>query len=197
MIFWDVDTQVDFMHPGGKLYVPGAEAIIPHLERLTRWAQESKVLVVASADAHRESDSEFQLYPPHCVAGTPGQQKVPETLLPRRVLIPNRRLDSLPDLRGAEQVIVEKQQLDVFTNPNTEALLARLGQAQEIVLYGVVTELCVACAARGLQQRGYKLLLVSDAVRHLDEAKSRELLADVERRGGRLVTTEEVVRSAA
>ncbi len=197
MIFWDVDTQADFVHPGGKLYVPGAETIIPNLARLTRWAGDNKVLVVASACAHREGDREFQIYPPHCLAGTPGQQKIPETLLPRRTVIPNRPVDSLPDMRSVQQVIVEKQQLDVFTNPNTEELLARLGKEHEIILYGVVTEICVACAARGLLEHGYPLRLVSDAVRHLDANQSRALLDEVAARGAALVTTDEVVRFAA
>ena len=35
VIFWDVDTQHDFMDPDGKLYVQGAELIKPKLEQLT------------------------------------------------------------------------------------------------------------------------------------------------------------------
>jgi nicotinamidase-related amidase len=31
LLFWDVDTQFDFMHPADKLYVPGAETIISNL----------------------------------------------------------------------------------------------------------------------------------------------------------------------
>lgn len=193
-VFWDVDTQADFIHPGGKLYVPGAEKILPNLARLTRWAQENKILIVASADAHQESDAEFALYPPHCLAGTPGQKKVPETLLEQPTVIPNRPAALPADLAAAGQIILEKQKLDVFTNPNTEPLLERLGRGVEITLYGVVTEICVAAAARGLLERGYRLRLVRDAVRHLDESKARALIAEIERRGGRLVSTDEVVR---
>jgi len=195
-IFWDVDTQADFIHPGGQLYVPGAEKILPNLARLPRWAQEHKVLIVASADAHREGDEEFQLYPPHCLAGTPGQKKVPETLLEKPTVIPNRPA-SLPANLAAGQVILEKQKFDVFTNPNTEALLAQLGLDIEITLYGVVTEICVAAVARGLLERGYRLRLVRDAVQHLDETRARALFEEVERGGGRLVTTDEVVGSPA
>jgi nicotinamidase/pyrazinamidase len=198
MFFWDEDTQVDFLYPEGKLYVPGAEALIPNLERLTQWAQKHGVLVLASVDAHRlETTPEFNVYPPHCLVGTPGQQKIPQTLLGKRRVVPNRLLDTLPDLRQLEQVIVEKDSLDIFDNPNIEALLARLGAGQEVILYGVVTEICVAYAARGLLDRGFRLRLVRDAVHHLDEAKGRALLAEVEQRGGRLVTTEEVVSLAA
>ena len=192
-IFWDVDTQVDFLHPGGKLYVPGAEKITPNLGRLTQWAKKRGILVVASVDAHREGDAEFDIYPPHCLVGTPGQQKIPETRLPRYLTIPNHPVSAPVRLDGHQQVIIEKQQLDVFTNPNTEALLAALGKPLQIVLYGVVTEICVAFAARGLLERGHRVSLVRDAVQHLDETKAHELLADVERRGGPLVTTAEVL----
>jgi len=193
-IFWDVDTQADFIHPGGQLYVPGAEKILPNLARLTRWAQEHKVLIVASADAHREGDEEFQFYPPHCLAGTPGQKKVPETMLGKPTVLPNRPATLPADLVAAGQIILEKQKFDVFTNPNTEPLLGRLGRDVEITLYGVVTEICVAAAARGLLERGYRLRLVRDAIQHIDAARARALVEEVERRGGRLVATDEVVR---
>ena len=197
MIFWDVDTQIDFMRPDGKLYVAGAEMIVPNLERLTRWARQNKILVVASQCAHQEGDEEFKLYPPHCLVGTPGQAKIPETVLPKRRIIPNRPAEVPDDPHEWEQVIVEKQQFDVFTNPNTEALLKRLGGSLDIVVYGVVTEICVACAARGLLDRGHRVTLVRDAIQHIDEAKGRALIEEVERRGGRLVTTDDVVKQAA
>ncbi len=192
-LFLDVDTQVDFIHPEGKLYVPGAEKILPNLERLTTWAKEKKMLVVASADAHQEGDEEFQQYPPHCLVGTPGQKKVSETALKNQKVVPNRPTELPADLEKAQQVILEKQKFNIFTNPNTEKVLERLGKGGEITLYGVVTEICVAAAARGLLDRGYRIRLVRDAVQHLEEPKARELLAEVERRGGRLVTTDEVV----
>lgn len=192
-IFWDVDTQVDFIHPGGKLYVPGAETILPNLARLTGAAQRRQLLVVASMDAHQEGDEEFQQYPPHCLAGTPGQEKVLETRLPDPTIVPNRRVELPAELPVGGQVILEKQRFDVFTNPNTEPLLKRLGRETEIVLYGVVTEICVAAAARGLLAHGHPLRLVRDAIQHLDESKAQALLEEVERRGGRLVTTAEVL----
>ncbi|MFQ5664077.1 MAG: cysteine hydrolase family protein [Terriglobia bacterium] len=192
-IFWDVDTQVDFMHPEGKLYVPGAEQIMPNLARLTAWAQTHNILVVSSMDAHRDGDEEFQHYPPHCLVGTPGQEKIPETRLAKQTVLPNRPAEIPAHLPDYNQVILEKQQLDVFTNPNTEALLARLGRGFEVVLYGVVTEICVDRAARGLLDRGYRLRLVRDAVHHLDESKARVTFEYIQRRGGQVVTTEELL----
>jgi nicotinamidase/pyrazinamidase len=196
LIFWDVDTQADFMLPQGKLYVPGAETIIPTLAKLSEWAARHDVLVVASADAHRPDDEEFSQYLPHCLAGTPGQKKIPETTLSPQFTIPNRPQAGLPEAEQYRQIVVEKQKFDVFTNPNTEAFLARLGKP-DVVLYGVVTEICVFAATRGLLDRGYRVTLVEDAIRHLDQEKARFFLEEVRRRGGQIIAADRWLRAVA
>src|SRR5439155_24495243 len=77
-ILWQVDVQADFMLPGGKLYVPGAEKIIPNIGRLVDQARQGRVLLISSADAHQPDDPEFQRWPPHCVTGTAGAELIPE-----------------------------------------------------------------------------------------------------------------------
>ena len=76
-VLWDVDTQVDFMEPNGKLYVPGARDVAPAMERLVDAARAARIVHVASADDHELTDPEisdapdFQnTYPPHCLRGT-------------------------------------------------------------------------------------------------------------------------------
>ena len=191
-LFWDVDTQFDFMYPAGKLYVPGAEAIIPNLQCLTSFAAQHQILIVASTDAHLSTDAEFNQYPSHCLKGTPGQRKVEGTLLPRYFTIPNRTIDLPRDLDRCPQIILEKQTVDVFTNPNTEALLTLIGRP-EIVLYGVVTEICVDHAARGLIRRDFRVHLVEDAVRSLDSDRGMATSHLVRQHGGLLLTTSEVL----
>jgi nicotinamidase/pyrazinamidase len=193
IVFWDTDTQADFFYPNGKLYVPGAEAIIPNLERLTEWASKNGVLVVASACAHDKGDPEFAQYPPHCLVGTAGQKKIPETRLPNALILPNRRVEPPQNPLNYQQIIFEKQQLDVFSNPNIEAVLTRLGPVHEVILYGVVTEICVAYAGRGLIRRGHRLRVVTDAIRHLHEAKAQIFLQDIRKSGAMLVTAAELI----
>ncbi len=197
-LFWDVDTQADFMQPTGKLYVPGAEKIVPNLQRLTESAAANGVLIISSACAHQEGDAEFAEYPPHCLAGTPGQLKIAETRLENAFVLPNHRIELPRDIARYQQIIVEKQQFNAFTNPNLEELLKRIGEVREVVLYGVVTEICVAWAGRELLRRGYRITVVSDAIHQLDSRKANAFLDEVASLGGRLDTTADVtVRVAA
>jgi nicotinamidase/pyrazinamidase len=192
-IFWDVDTQMDFMLPDGKLYAPGAEQIIPRLLQLTQYARERRILVVATVDAHHLDDAEFAQWPPHCLVDTPGQQKIPQTQLPITCVVPNV-IAEIPSEPGCfEQIILEKQTVDDFTNPNVDKLLARLGKP-EVMVYGVVTEVCVFFAAKGLLQRNYPVRLVTDAIWPFQPEAGNRSLAELQRLGAQLVTTEEVLR---
>jgi nicotinamidase/pyrazinamidase len=192
MLFWDVDTQVDFLARDGRLYVPGSEKIIPNLRRLTAWAGQQNIPVISSACAHQPGDPELRTYGDHCMTGTPGQQKIAETLLPTRFVMANRPL-KLPDLKSVQQVIIEKQAFDVFTNPNTEQVLRQFGENLRIVMYGVVTEICVACAASALLDRGHRVELVTDAVAALDEEKSKAFLRNFVSREGKLTHVTDIL----
>ena len=88
-IFWEVDTQADFMLPGGKLYVPAAEKLLPNIRRLTNAARQGKVFLVSHGCFHRPDDPEFKIFRPHCVKGTAGAEFVPEALTDKVVRIPN------------------------------------------------------------------------------------------------------------
>ena len=188
-VFFDIDTQVDFMYPAGALYVPGAERIVPAIARLNHYAAGRGYPVVSDMDAHTENDPEFQVWPPHCIAGTFGQLKPPETLLEKRVVVPWRPVNVQVD--GAQQIIFEKQSLNLFENPNIGALIEALA-ADAYVVYGVVTEYCVRFAALGLLETGKPVTLVTDAVETLKREDSERTLREFTERGGRLATVAEV-----
>ena len=195
IIFWDVDTQIDFLFPEGRLYVPGGEQIIPNLHRLTSFARDRKIPLISTACAHPPGDPEFDVYGEHCVVGTPGQQKVAETLLPRRLIVPYRKFKLPADLSDYDQVIVEKEKLDVFTNPNTDDLLRLFPASAGVVVYGVVTEICVKNAALGLLKSGRRVELVTDAVCSLDDAKCAQFLQEFAAAGGKVTTVQEITRN--
>ncbi len=189
-VFFDVDTQLDFLYPAGALAVPGAGEIVNALSELTSFAAAKRIQIISTADAHSENDPEFNIWKPHCVIGTTGQQKATGTLLAERII-----LSSAPasPLREAAQIIVEKQSIDCFTNPNLRPLLEFL-KADHYVVYGVVTEHCIRCAAFGLLETGARVDLVTDAIKSLNAVDEQEMVARFEKQGGQLVRTEAVVR---
>lgn len=188
-VFVDVDTQIDFLYPAGALYVPGAEKLLPAFEKLVRYAAARGIQVLSTVDAHAENDPEFRDWPPHCVAGTAGQQKPQHTLLAKRVTVPNEAAEYSID--GAQQIILETAAIDCFTNPNLAGLLARL-DADRYVVYGVVTEYCVRCAAMGLLRTGKRVELVIDAVETLRQEDARRTYEEFTAAGGVLTTVEQV-----
>jgi nicotinamidase/pyrazinamidase len=189
-VFFDVDTQIDFLYPAGALYVPGAERIVERVALLNRYAASCGLPVISSMDAHTENDPEFQVWPHHCVAGTVGQQKPAATLLGKRVVVPSAPCELVLD--GAEQVLIEKQVIDCFSNENLRELLDRL-DAERYVIYGVVTEICVRDAAFGLLTTGRRVELVTDAVRALNAEAGERAIADFAAAGGELTTVARVM----
>lgn len=188
-VFFDVDTQIDFLYPAGALYVPGAETLLERLYALNRYAAAQGNTLISTMDAHSEDDPEFKLWPHHCVAGTAGQQKPACTLLEKRVVVPNAPCE--PALDGVRQVLLEKQTLDCFSNVNLPRLLNELG-AERYVVYGVVTEICVKLASIGLLKTGKRVELVTDAVRSLSEDAAAGTFAEFTAAGGALTIEAQV-----
>jgi nicotinamidase/pyrazinamidase len=195
-VFFDIDTQLDFLYPAGALYVPGAERIVPAIARLNRYAAQRGIPVVSTADAHLEDDVEFKTWPRHCVAGTIGQHKAESTLLEKRVVIPNRvgGLTGALENDGAQQIVVEKQTVDAFATLNLGRIIESLG-AERYVVYGVVTEICVLFAARGLLKTGKPVTVVTDAIESLRTEDSATALAEIRSLGGEVATVSQITGS--
>jgi len=170
-VFFDVDTQLDFLFPGGALYVPGAEKIAPTLSALTSFAAQHGVRVLSTLDSHTENDPEFSVWPPHCVLGTHGHQKYSATLLPS----------------PSQQTLFHKNTIEFFSTPGLRELLDAL-KADRFIVYGLVTEYCVQAALFGLLARQVEVGLVTDAIRCLHPEEERAVLARFTGAGGRLLT---------
>jgi nicotinamidase/pyrazinamidase len=204
VILWDVDTQVDFMLPHGKLYVGGAEETIPAMRRLVEAARAAGIVHVASADDHELTDPELSgepdfenTYPPHCLRGTRGAQKIPETEqddpLPLASLpIPPGLVPGLA--RGRREFLLLKKNFNVFTNPNTEPLLDAL-DPDAIVVFGVATDVCDDAAIRGFLLRGRRVRFVEDAARGLDEQRTAACFSSWREAGVEFATVDDVIAS--
>ena len=194
VVFWEVDTQADFMLPGGKLYVPGAERLLPNIRRLTDAARQGRVFLVSHGCFHTKDDPEFKTFPPHCIKGTTGSAYVPEALTEKVVTVPNELTAALPrDLKQHQQILLEKQTLDIFESRHAEELVKRLGSDAEFVVFGVVTEYCVRFAAKGLLERGRRVSVVKDAIETLKAEDGERTVAELRALGARFITTDQAL----
>ena len=194
IIFWEVDPQADFMLPEGKLYVPGAEKLLPNIRRLTDAARQGRVFLVSHGCFHTPDDPEFKIFPPHCVQGTAGSDFVPEALTDKVVRIPNDAHAKLPsDLSAYQQILLEKQTLNIFESLHADALVHRLGNRAEFLVFGVVTEYCVGFAAKGLLQRGRRVAVVRDAIATLKPEDGEKTIAELQQLGARIITADDAL----
>ena len=193
-MFVDIDTQYDFISADGALSVPGAEDIRGNLRALTNHALENGVKIIASADAHAPDDKEFEVFPPHCVQGTPGQKKIEETSVVNTLVIENTAPETHPDevFTKADQILLEKQTYDVFTNPNA-AQLVKAANADEHIVYGVATDYCVKAAVCGLLELGYQVIVVEDAIAAVDQSAGNDAVSMMKGRGAIFKKTVEII----
>ena len=204
-LLWDVDTQVDFVRAGAKLPVPGAEDAAPAMARLVRWAFEHGLVHLATADDHELTDPELSdepdyetTYPPHCLRGTPGAAKIPETaqLDPLPISLTPYPPELLPRLvDGHRELLVLKKTYSAFSNPNLEPVIVSLAPT-EVLVFGVATDVCNHAAIMGLVARGYDVAFVEDASRGLSEERVAAALAQWRAAGVRFTTPDEVVAGA-
>jgi nicotinamidase/pyrazinamidase len=190
LVFWEVDTQSDFMLPGGNLYVPGAERLLPNIRKLVDAARQGRVFLVSHGCYHSKDDPEFQTFPPHCVKGTQGSEFVPEGLADKVLVIPNDPATAVPkDISSYQQILFEKQTLDIFESRHANNFLQRFGDDVEFAVFGVVTEYCVRLAAKGLLDRGRRVSIVQDAIETLKREDAERTVAELRELGARFFTT--------
>jgi nicotinamidase/pyrazinamidase len=206
LLLWDVDTQVDFVRADGKLPVPDAEAAAPAMARLVRWAAEEGITHLATADDHELTDPELSdepdyetTFPPHCLRGTPGASRIPET--EQRDPLPVSLTPYPPGLvpalvHGHRELLVLKKTYSAFSNPNLDPLLDAL-DPDEVILFGVATDVCNHAAVMGLLARGRKVAFVEDASRGLSPERVAASFEAWRAGGVRFTASDEVVRRGA
>jgi nicotinamidase-related amidase len=130
------------------------------------------------------------------VQGTAGAELVPEALTEKVVRVANDAEAKLPqDLSKYQQILLEKQTLNIFESRHADALVQRLGNRAEFVVFGVVTEYCVSFAVKGLLERGRRVAVVQDTIETLKPEDGKKTIAALEELGARLTTADQALRA--
>lgn len=214
-IFWNVDTQYDFMRNDesfqGSLAIPGARDMEGNLEKLTKFAREKSIRIVNTADWHNEYTKEISdtpdfktTFPKHCMQGTKGADYVPATKPVNPYMI-DWAFDPIPYLGDEAEmaiktgisfggdIVILKDHFDVFQgNPYTEEVL-RILKPERAVVYGVATNVCVNYAVLGLLERGIKVYVPTDAIKELPGLPLEDVLNDWKEKGAVLTTVDQIV----
>ncbi|WP_172594481.1 isochorismatase family protein [Mariniphaga sediminis] len=177
-LFWNVDTQIDFVYPRGKLYVQGAEELRPQWKELTMLAKEKVIRVINTADYHYANSAELDAspdfintFPEHCMAHSRGADYIRETEPEDPVVFDwDKEYLITPELfeEGKHRnFVIRKDAFDVFSgNPLTDTILKQL-KPTTVVVYGVTTNVCVDAAVKGLSKKVKNVYVIKDAIKEL------------------------------
>lgn len=196
VLFLDIDTQNDFMDPKGALYVPGAISLYQNIKKLTELAYMNGIRIISSIDTHIENDPEFSTYnfPPHCVKGSWGYEKINGSLLEKHIKIELNQNKFFNDsFRDAPQILIEKPSFSIFSNPSTEILLKQLN-VKIVVIYGVATEYCVDQATSKLIEMGYNIFVIEDGIKGITKENEEATIYQWLTEGVILSSVEEITR---
>ncbi len=189
----DIATQRDFLVTNAPMAVHNRADVSPKIRALMGWARGQSIPVVSCIQAYRPGD-DSNGRPRHCVDGTPGQQKMPYTLFPKRVMVDADNTYAVPiDLmRRTRQVIFRKRTDDLLANPKADRLLNDL-RPDRFILFGVGLESWIRLLALGMMVRQTRVTVVSDACGYWDPVAADLTLRQLEAKGVQLVTTDELV----
>lgn len=141
-----VHMQNDFCTRGGALYIDGVEQILDNVEQTLKRARDSGVEVVFTKDWHRKDDPEFNIWLEHCVKDTWGSDII--DALSKR--------DEEYEVRGRRYSSFYATDLDLFL---------RESGIKNVVVMGVMANICVLHTTADASMLGYRTIVLSDCVK--------------------------------
>lgn len=158
-----LDMIHDFADPAGALYCgPSMQRIIPVVASEIARARAAGEPVVYLTDNHLPDDAEFEMFPPHAIAGTRGAQIIPQlAAAPGDSVIPKRRYSG-------------------FFGTDLHITLRERG-VTTLRLVGDCTNICVLYTAADARNLGYAVEVVRDGVTSFDEEAHRDALRELEK----------------
>ncbi|HVH64854.1 MAG TPA: isochorismatase family cysteine hydrolase [Candidatus Acidoferrum sp.] len=134
----------------GNLASPRCDAVIPQVKRVIESRLHAGDALFFTADTHDPNDREFEIFPVHCVRGTPEAEIVPELQ---------------PFLKDA--TLVRKRRYSAFFETDLEDRLKAL-KPNQVTVVGVCTDICVMHTVADLRNRDYHVVVPADAVATFD-----------------------------
>lgn len=188
----DIDTQVDFLSAGGKRPVANP-SVVENIERVVRWGRRCRVTCISSLDIHRATDPRREV-PVHCLAESSGAEKIPSTLMSRRILVQTDDTINLPHdlLMRYRQILFIKRGDDLTCNPKVDRLLTEI-QVSNFVVFGVGLEESIRLLALELLARNKSVWVVQDACGYWDAQAADLTLRQIVAKNGRVMTTAELL----
>jgi nicotinamidase-related amidase len=190
-VLLDMNTQRDFLDAEGAHPVVNRETLVGTLRRIFALTRTYHVPLVSSIDTHRPNER-FR-GAPHCVEGSPGQQKMKFTLLRNRTLVEaNNTLDLPYDIWSQyRQVILRRRTRDFLGNPKADRLLTELNP-KLFILFGVGLERSIRRLALGLLGRGREVAIVKHACGFWNETDADLTSRLLQAKGGKEIELAEV-----
>lgn len=203
VIFWNVDTQYDFMRDDnsfkGALPVPNARSIEDKLKELTKLAEKKNIQVINTADWHTLSSKEISenpdwitTFPLHCLIDTKGANYVPATK-PKKPYVIDWRQESF-DTKKVESyrnIVLYKDGVDIFKAPHTDKVLDII-KPDRVIVYGVATNFCVNSAVLGFLKRGVEVYVPTDAIKEIPNMPLEDTLNKWKEKGAILIDTNNI-----
>jgi len=184
-----IDVQNDFC-PGGALAVPEGDKIVPVLNRYIELFLSKGLPIFVSRDWHPEKTKHFKdfggLWPKHCIQKTRGAEFHPGLKLPDKIIILSKGMDP------------EKDSYSVFQGADSQGksflnLLSFMGII-ELYVGGLATDYCVKESVLDALKNGFKVKLLMDAIKGVNEESSREAIKQMVARGAEQITFEKLSR---
>ena len=145
-----IDMQNDFIEEKGKLYVPRSEKLIKPIKSILDKAREAGATIIYTQDWHHDDDPEFEVWGEHALADSWGAEIV-EELKPKE-----------------GEFVVKKPSYDAFYGTPLEHILRYRG-LENLILTGVLANICVLHTAGSAAMRGYRLIIPVDCILALNE----------------------------
>jgi nicotinamidase/pyrazinamidase len=145
-----IDTQEGFTRQG-NLASETCTRAIPRIRAIVQEERPAGTPVIFTKDSHRDGDPEFEMFPPHCIVGTPEHELVEE----------------LREFEPEAAAVVQKTRYSAFYQTELDQVLRGL-DPDEVVVIGLCTDICVLHTAADLRNRDFRVVVRREGVETFD-----------------------------